>query len=96
MFNTIVNQLFDADKEVFSTIYPIPNYGYYQWMSTYIQLKIELLYWVRRRRDADSIAHDLCFCNTGEIIQHIGDYVYQCLTSRRLYKTPNQYKDAQI
>ena len=89
----IVAQLFNADKEIFSTIYPTPNYGYYESMSTYIQLKIELLYWVKYRRDADSIAHDLCFCNTGEIIPPIGDYVYNCLTDpTRRYKTLNQHR----
>ncbi len=94
----IVDQLFNANKkkEIFSRIYPTPTYGYCESMSTYIQLKIELLYWVRHRRDVDSIAHDLCFCHTGEKIQHIGDYVYNCLTHRRLYKAPNQYKNAKF
>ena len=87
----IVCQFFDSNTEKFSTIYPVANNGYFRWISAYIQIRIELLYWIKRAKDLDPIAHDLCICDGGKIDEPIGDFVYKRLTnSKRGYKTANQ------
>ena len=87
----IVCEFFDSNTEKFSTIYPVANNSYFQWISAYIQIRIELLYWIKRAKDLDPIAHDLCICDGGKIDEPIGDFVYKRLTnSKRGYKTVNQ------
>ena len=60
------------------------------------ELETELLYWVKRHRDADTIADDFCPSDIFEINEPIGDYVYHRLTGSKDYKRKNQHEPAQF
>ena len=60
------------------------------------ELETELLYWVKRHRDADTIADDFCPSDIFEINEPIGDYVYHRLTGSKDYKRKNQHEPAKF